>query len=144
MPTDIITDIEQINSGIDNNVKSCEVADAELDFYAKKSSSDAELQLLAIRNALEHERLQNEQQNRADRRKYANRIYWLMVCWISSIMLTVLVNGLGDCIYFHVSDKVLITLISGTTINVLGVFVIVAKYLFNHGPKFKGKESKQK
>lgn len=132
MPLDEPLEIKQITALVAADDQSCMIADGEINFYSKEDDSE-ESQLRTIKNALKYERLQNEKQNREDRKKYANRIFWLMVSWISAIILIIIVNGFGDYLNFIVSDKVLIALISGTTINVLGIFIIVAKYLFNHG-----------
>ncbi|MNK99594.1 hypothetical protein D3C87_1200000 [compost metagenome] len=35
------------------------------------------------------------------------------------------------CVYFQLSDKVLIALLSTTTVNIIGLYVIVAKYVFS-------------
>lgn len=136
MPLDSASEITQISAVLNQEDISCGIADAEVKFYAKNVDAE-ELQLLTIKNALEYEKLENEKQNREDRKKYANRIYWLMVSWISAIMIIIIAQGFGENINFEVSDKVLITLIGGTTINILGVFVIVAKYLFNHANNLK-------
>jgi len=58
-----------------------------------------------------------------------NKTYWLVVFWILGILALLAAQGFG-VFEFNLSDKVLITLIGGTTLNVLGIFVIVAKYFF--------------
>jgi hypothetical protein len=64
------------------------------------------------------------------RKEYANKIYRLIVWWLVAILVILILSGFGKCINFDISDRVLITLISGTTINVLGIFAIVANYIF--------------
>jgi hypothetical protein len=58
--------------------------------------------------------------------RYANKIFWL-VCVILGVLLAGFRIG-----GFFLSDKVLMTFIASTTLNVLGIFVIVAKWLFLH------------
>lgn len=84
--------------------------------------------------AYELENLQLEQ-DLGERKKFAGRVYWMMVGWIASVLAIVVAQGLTLC-GFHLDTTVLIALISGTTVNVLGIFVIVARYLFPQGPKF--------
>jgi hypothetical protein len=64
-----------------------------------------------------------------NRGKYTKRLYWTMVGWMSAAYLVLLLTGwtVGG---FTLSDSVLIALITGTTANVIGLFVIVARYLF--------------
>jgi len=63
------------------------------------------------------------------RKEFGNKIYWLVVGWILGILVLLGIQGFG-IFEFKLSEKVLITLIGGTTLNVLGIFVIVAKYFF--------------
>lgn len=65
------------------------------------------------------------------RKKYSGKLYWLISIWLIAIFALLLLQGfLGKTDIFMLSDKVLITIISGTTINVLGLFAIVANYIF--------------
>ena len=67
-----------------------------------------------------------------ERKMYAQLIFVLIVGWIVAILAVVLLQGFSFK-GFEISDKVLMTLIGGTTINILGIFIIVANYLF---PRF--------
>lgn len=81
-------------------------------------------------------KLKSYQQDIIERKKYANRIFLFVVCWSVVVVIILLIQGFGVKFnFFNLSDKVLISLISATTINVLGVFVIVAKYLFPESSK---------
>ena len=64
-----------------------------------------------------------------ERKKYADRIFALISIWLTTTMLIVLCQGDTNN-NFSLSDKVLMTLLGGTTLNVLGLFAIVANYLF--------------
>ncbi|MDI9364583.1 MAG: hypothetical protein QM541_06510 [Flavobacterium sp.] len=75
-------------------------------------------------------------QNRKERKKYAKLIFRLTCSWTTLIFIIIIANGLtciNDKKYFefNLSDKVLITLITSTTINFFGFFLLVVKYLFN-------------
>lgn len=76
-------------------------------------------------------RLKSLRQNIEERKEYAKKIYHLIVWWLVGVFVVLLLNGFGWLSGFELSDKVLITLIGGTTVNVLGIFAIVANYLFN-------------
>ena len=80
--------------------------------------------------AYQRARLHGLLQDIDQRRIYADKIYDLIVWWLIAIFALLILAGFGKCIGFNISDKVLITLIGGTTINVLGIFVIVANYIF--------------
>jgi len=64
-------------------------------------------------------------QDIGQRKDFGNKIYWLVVFWILGILFLLAAQGFG-VFEFNLSDQVLITLIGGTTLNVLGIFVIPA------------------
>ena len=56
--------------------------------------------------------------------------YSVLLCvWLSFLAICLLMAGLG-CWGFKLSDNVLIAFIASTLINVLGLFVVVAKWMF--------------
>jgi len=69
------------------------------------------------------------------RKEYANKIFSLIVWWLLAVLVVVMLQGIGNAAgWFVLSDSVLSMFIGGTTINVLGIFVIVAKYIFRVTP----------
>ena len=71
-------------------------------------------------------------QNIKLRKKFAWALFWLTVGWLIAIYFAVFLVGFGGVwkFSFTLSDKVLIALITSTTINVLGLFTIVIRNLF--------------
>jgi hypothetical protein len=82
-----------------------------------------------------------------ERKIYATRIFKLICCWVFGLFSILFLQGLFDgenrlihgwffsrefgfSCTFHLSDSVLIAVVSGTTVSVFGIFIIVAKYLF--------------
>jgi hypothetical protein len=91
-------------------------------------------------NALEKERLELENQRLRDdlgrandlhgeRKGYANRLFWLIVAWLGVVIVFVF-NSAYTPETFAIHDNVLIAFITSTTVSVLGLFVVVAKWLF--------------
>lgn len=78
----------------------------------------------AYRTEWEEACLDDFRQDIKERKKYANRIYGLVVVWLIGVAYLLIRFD------SRVDSAVLIALLSGTTVNVLGVFVVVAKYLF--------------
>lgn len=74
----------------------------------------------------EHQ-LNVERQMLPERKKYALLIFIISVIWLIFIGVCVWKAGRQ---YLMVSDSVLIALITTTTVNVLGLFYIVARWLF--------------
>ncbi|MFL0803392.1 MAG: hypothetical protein K6L81_06715 [Agarilytica sp.] len=63
---------------------------------------------------------------------YAGRIFWLVCAWLVCVAIAVFMSGFNVS-GFSLSDKVLITFITSTTVNVVGLFVVVAKWMFPNG-----------
>ena len=74
--------------------------------------------------------LESFRQDTTERKKYAGRIFWVCAGWVMSIFAILILNGFGSVIGFRLSDSVLLAAIGSTTANILGIFYIVARYLF--------------
>jgi len=86
------------------------------------------------------------EQNTELRKKYAKNIFILTCFWASAIILILLLVAANNWDCFYLSDRVILTLITSTTVNIYGFFLLVVKYLFP-SPKTKTKsksESAQK
>ena len=97
-------------------------------------SSDKAIKIEELKTKREYNLLL--EQNRVERKKYAKLIFRLTCFWTTLIFIIIIANGLtciNDRKYFefNLSDKVIITLITSTTINFFGFFLLVVKYLFN-------------
>jgi hypothetical protein len=62
------------------------------------------------------------------RQTLTHRIFKFTCIWLAIVLLIVISCGLG---LLKLSDTVIITLITTTTANVIGFFVLVIRYLFN-------------
>jgi len=76
--------------------------------------------------------------NSEERKKYAGYIFKLTCIWALLIFLLIFLQGFNVT---HLSDKVVITLITSTTINFFGFFLLVTKYLFNSNEHILSKSS---
>ena len=65
-----------------------------------------------------------------ERKKYARWIFILTCFWAISIFTVVFFLGFGQYLNFKISDSVMIALITSTTINFFGFFLLVIRYLF--------------
>lgn len=86
----------------------------------KKDRLKEENRELELRNV-------DREQNIKLRKKYAYRIFVMVCIWLFIILTITCFQAIG-C--FHLSDAVLITLISTTTANVAAYFLGVIRYLF--------------
>ena len=79
-------------------------------------------------------------QDTEERKAYATKIFRLVAVWLGLVFTLLALDGckrlslrLGSWSsdwHFELSDKVLVALIAGTTVDVIGLFAVVASYLF--------------
>lgn len=72
----------------------------------------------------------DREQDREQRRIFADKIFSLLCVYLLVVGLIVIGCGNQNGA-FHLSDSVLVVLITTTTANVIGIFILVVKYLFN-------------
>lgn len=115
------------------------------EYYGKESNQ--------VRVSLEKEQLEGRRQDRTERQKYARHLFCLICTWLVGVYLILILDGINESkirisprndinvenveivAKFDLPDTVILALIGGTTINILGLFVIVANYLFNSNKK---------
>ena len=110
-----ITDIDKIASMVGSPSDSGE-----------KAYSD---EIKSIQTEFLKERLEGAKQDRKQRGKFAVAIFGLLCLYMACTMLIVYLNGLK---ILDLSETVMSIMLGTTTANVIGVFVVVAKYLFHH------------
>lgn len=66
------------------------------------------------------------------RKKYAARVSWIVVGWLAFVMFVLFVYSINCFQSFlkPLDNNVLIALIGGSSVNIIGLFAIVLKYLF--------------
>jgi len=97
---------------------------------AKRSLREERESLNLAQKAQQIEHSDREMQQRE---KYAGRVFALVVGWIVVIFVLLLIQGFGGLwghAYHPLSDKVLITLIGSTTVDIIATLILVLKYLF--------------
>lgn len=67
--------------------------------------------------------------NHKARIRYSRYIFVLVCIWLTAVLVVCIAQGIPR-IGFHLSDSILITLLGTTTANVIGVLIIVLRYLF--------------
>jgi hypothetical protein len=101
-------------------------------WYLALMGEPLELQRLKIQNELLTARLKDREQDREERLRYAKRVFRLIVWWLVWVGSVVVVDGI-EPLPFDLADAVIIALVGGTTASVIGIFLIIANYLFPRG-----------
>lgn len=84
---------------------------------------------LSIERALKVEEYKGKKQDREQRKDFAERIFSFLVVYMTVVCFILFLSGI-TVNHFFLSDTVLVTLLGTTTANVIGIFIVVAKYLF--------------
>jgi hypothetical protein len=70
-------------------------------------------------------------QDIAERKKYASCIFVLICAWIGMLFALLAAQGFDHWTQFSLSQPVILATIGSTTVDVLGLFYIVTRYLFH-------------
>lgn len=77
---------------------------------------------------LQKEELESRRQDRRQRGRFSIWIFGFMGVYMVFILAVLVLAGAG---VLSLSDTVLVSLLTTTTADVIGIFIIVAKYLFH-------------
>lgn len=94
-----------------------------------ESSSSLEAEIDALDRAHLRQLLADLAQDRRERKKYGTLLYWLVVGWLIIAVALVFASGFKWG-YVDLPEAVLLALLGTTTTSVIGLFTIVATYLF--------------
>lgn len=104
----------------------------ELEKLNEKLPSDTSSNLATdtLNRAEKQAHIDSFKQDTAERKSYARKAFWFVSAYMGLVFTLLFLLGF-DCICFHFSDAVIITLITTTTTTVIGIFILVMQYLFN-------------
>lgn len=99
------------------------------DIVAKSESKDGKAILEFQDFEKERKLLENQSiaQDIGERKKYAKWIFWMVCGWLIVILGIIIAVGLSG---LKLTDTVIVSLITSTTINITAFFLAVTKYLF--------------
>ena len=95
---------------------------------ASTTEESSSLAYSDIELAMQQEELESRKQDRKQRGKFSIWIFGFMGAYMLCILVVLVVSGRG---VLQLSDTVLVSLLTTTTADVIGIFIIVAKYLFH-------------
>ena len=99
------------------------------DVEAAPQEPDAHTNLETVMLALRQAEVESFKQDTIERKTYAFRIFLLTCAWVTAIYVLMILDGFGFK-NFHLVDSVMLAAIGSTTANIIGVFLIVARYFF--------------
>lgn len=92
------------------------------------SKDDIELEISKVNLEHQRETLEGKKQDRKQRGVFSVCIFGFVCLYIVAVLAIVVLCG-ADVL--SLDTTLLVTLLSSTTANVIGIFIIVAKYLFH-------------
>ena len=90
---------------------------------------EAEIDVLQTENDIRKEELKGRIQDREQRKEFAIKIYHFLCFYLSSVLFLVVLSA-TPLIKFELTEGIIITLLTTTTANIIGIFILVVKYLF--------------
>ena len=91
---------------------------------------EAEIDALQTENDIRKEELKGRIQDREQRKEFALKIYHFLCFYLLVVVLLLLLSA-AQFINFELTEGVIITLLTTTTANIIGIFILVVKYLFD-------------
>ena len=109
-----------------SNIPQEQVEDTENEESVTLTDIEKENSLVDLN--LRREELEGKKQDRLQRKGYADKIFILLCLYLSAVMMLLYFNGFG---LTNLEASVLIALVTTSAANVIGIFILVAKYLFH-------------
>lgn len=105
-----------------------ETINVQESFVTQEGINDFESEGEKLKNKRRKAELKSYKQDVRERKNYASHIYQMLAFWLmftGSILFLCAINKI------HLSDNVLIILLTTSSANVIAIFIYVVKYLFN-------------
>jgi hypothetical protein len=125
---------EEILAEFQNRLQTAQSTKVDTDEAVKEEQKELEgerlqeLEKKALELQLLKAQIRKFEDDNQGRREFSRSIFTVTVIWMFLVLMIVIQCANGK---WHLSDSVLIALITTTTATVIGIFIIVANYLFN-------------
>jgi hypothetical protein len=107
------------------------VLNSDLDDLIKKSGdSEVNANEIDLNINLTQQEISDRIQDREERKKYAYRTFIFLSSFTSIILLIIIGAGFSEAINFKLDNTVLISLITSSLASIVGIFILVMRYLF--------------
>jgi hypothetical protein len=98
--------------------------ETEIELFSDNQSNwDSEFKKIEMREHM---------QNISERKRYANRGFIFLICWLVVVVTILILNGTG---VLHLSDTILSALVGSPVIYIFGFHYLVLRYLFENKKK---------
>lgn len=101
----------------------------EVDIYLRNNSTETTISYQRAQLNKINEELEGLKQDRKQRKTFSVYLFAFTCVYMTATLIVVYLCGLG---VMHLSDAIIITLLTTTLAEVIGMFNFVARYLFHH------------
>lgn len=144
---------EQLIEEEEEDYKSQASSDPESWAEIKKAAAISDAKFSKLKRKLLKGQVTRQRQNIKMRKIYASKAYRFVWLWSIFFFIIILLSGYKDITFetidftfksqFSLNDPVLIALITGVTVNIVAVFIIVMRNLFPSTEKEEGKAQEE-
>lgn len=123
--SDILKRISELSLDTENRLES------QINLTKKDTNAlceEEKYNALVIGNKLKSEELKGKEQDREQRKSYSDKVFYFLCAYMVVVFVILILSACG---VFMMEKSVLITLLSTTSANIIGLFVFVVRYLFN-------------
>lgn len=104
---------------------------SELDNLLEESkSSTVNTNDIDVEINLSEQEISDRIQDREERKKYAYRTFLFVCAFTIIVLLIIIFAGFSSLLNFNLNDGVLIALITSSLATIVGIFILVMRYLF--------------
>lgn len=126
-PEEILAEFQsRLQTGQSTKVDTDEAVNEEKKELEEEKLHELEQQALELQ--LLKAQIRKFEDDNEGRKEFSRNIFAVTVVWMFLVLMIVIQCANGK---WHLSDSVLIALVTTTTATVIGIFIIVANYLFN-------------
>lgn len=104
---------------------------SDLDDLLKKSGdSDIDANEIDLTINLTQQEISDRIQDREERKKYAYRTFIFLSSFTAVVLIITIAAGFSEKLGFKLDNTVLISLITSSLASIVGIFILVMRYLF--------------
>lgn len=126
--------LDKLNSSSDISVEQNVSVSSNVYIDIEKDVAKERLRKAKLENDSIDEANKGDVQDRAQRKQFAENIFTMVCVYVFAVIMIILLCG-AEWVHFSLSENILITLLTTTTANILGILLIVVTYLFTRKKK---------
>lgn len=115
---------------INEDTKLSDIFEVEKKAVSALADVKTEEEIEDLNNQQSQARINRYNQDTGERKKYANRVFFLVTGWIIAMFCILLLQGFCPFGWKPLPDSTLYTLVGGSTASILGILYAVVSNLF--------------